>query len=92
MIFIRIILIYLIIGVLLALDLEFIYHPIMDEKAKLLNRKPKNNSRNMLLLVVCVLWLPCMIYGIYDKYKFKTTLDDTMTDTILDDDFYEGSE
>ncbi len=92
MIFIRIMLIYLIIGVLLALYMERIYHPLMDDKAKFLNRKPKNDSRNVILFVVCVLWLPCIIYGIYDLCKFKTTLDDTMSDTILDDEFYEDSE
>lgn len=92
MTFIRIILIYLIIGALLALITEKIYYPIMDEKAKWLNRTPKNDKRNALLVVTCVMWLPCLIYGIYDKCKYKKSFDDTMTDSILDDEYYEDSE
>lgn len=92
MIFIRIVLIYLIIGVLLALYTESIYHPVLDDKAKFINRKPKNDARNAILVVICVLWLPCLIYGLYDKFKFKKTLNDSMMDTILDDEFYEDSE
>lgn len=92
MIFIRIVLIYLIIGALLALLIEKIYHPIMDEKAKWLNRTPKNDERNAILVVICVLWFPSIIYGLYNKYKYKESLDDTMIDTILDDEFYEDSE
>ena len=94
--FIRIVLIYFIIGCAIGLCLNWTINVLFADKAKWLNRKPKEEATNAMILVCVILWPLCLGVGIYmiikDKFtKDKSIIDDKITDMILDDDYYEES-
>jgi len=88
-IFIRIVLIYFIISCAIGLYLYWVINVLLADKAKWLNRIPKEEGTKTLTLVCVFLWPLCIGAGIYMLIKDKYKIDDTITDMILDDDFYE---
>lgn len=88
-IFIRIVLIYFIIGVAFGLLMNWEINVLFADKAKWLNRMPKEEGVKKIILYLVFLWPLCLGAGIYVFIKDKSKFDDTITDMILDDDFYE---
>ena len=88
-IFIRIVLIYFIIGCLLGLLLNWEINVVFADRAKWLNRIPKDEGTKKMILYCVLLWPLCLGMGIYMIMKDRSTIDDRITNVILDDDFFE---
>ena len=88
-IFIRIVLIYFIIGCALGLFLNWEINVLFADRAKWLNRIPKEEGTKKMILCCVILWPLCIGVGIYMVIKDRSKIDDKITNMILDDDFYE---
>jgi hypothetical protein len=88
-IFIRIVLVYFIIGCAFGLCLNWTINVLFADKAKWLNRKPKEEATKAMILCCVFLWPLCLGVGIYKIIKNKSKMDDDITNLILDDDFYD---
>lgn len=91
-IFIRIVLIYFIIGCVIGLFLNWAINSIFADKAKWLNRKPKEKGMKNMIIYCVFLWPLVVGAGIYIAIKDESKIDDKITDIILDDDFYDEEE
>ena len=88
-IFIRIVLIYFIIGCLLGLLLNWEINVVFSDRAKWLNRIPKDEGTKKMILYCVFLWPLCLGMAIYIIIKDRPTTDEKITNLILDDDFFE---
>ena len=89
-IFIRIVLIYFIIGCVFGLLVNWLITTIYAETANWLNRKIKDEVYKKILLVMVFLWPICLVAAVHSVIKEKQkTCSDKIIEMILNDDFYE---
>lgn len=88
-IFIRIVLIYFIIGCAIGLLLNWEINVLFSDRSKWLNRKPKEEGMKNMISCCVFLWPLVVGMGTYMVIKDRSKIDDKITDMILNDELYE---